>query len=41
MSANLPKCISVGGGVNRLWFFQMKEYYAAIERNVDAFYVVS
>lgn len=35
-----PKCTSVGGRVNELCFSQMKEYHIAIERNVDAFYVV-
>lgn len=27
--------------MNKSWFFQVKEYYVAIGRNVDAFYVVT
>lgn len=27
--------------MNKLWFFQVKENYVAIERNANAFYVVT
>lgn len=27
--------------MNKSWFFQVKEYYGALGRNVDVFYVVT